>query len=134
MFFSFGEHRLLVRTTLPELDKIENAIQVLNTPPPQILIKARFVETADALGPDRFGHALIQAASNGLQGAWTAVLTDPQFRVVLRSLEQREGTDLLTAPRVTTLSGRQARIQSVDPQEGVAISKRINPRALVPPG
>ncbi|MFM7103310.1 MAG: type II secretion system protein GspD [Verrucomicrobiota bacterium] len=44
----------------------------------------------------------------------TGILTDPQFRVVIKALEQREGVDLLTAPRVTTLSGRQAQIQVVD--------------------
>ena len=44
----------------------------------------------------------------------TGVLTDPQFRVVIRALETRQGVDLLTAPRVTTLSGRQAQISSLD--------------------
>lgn len=44
----------------------------------------------------------------------TGILTDPQFRVVIKALEQRDGVDLLTAPRVTTLSGRQAQIQVVD--------------------
>ena len=40
----------------------------------------------------------------------SGILTDPQFRTVIRALEQREGADVLTAPKVTTLSGRQARI------------------------
>jgi general secretion pathway protein D len=40
----------------------------------------------------------------------SGILTDPQFRVVIRALEQREGVDLLSAPKLTTLSGRQARI------------------------
>jgi general secretion pathway protein D len=44
----------------------------------------------------------------------TGILTDPQFRVVIKALEQHAGTDLLTAPEVTTLSGRQAQIQVVD--------------------
>ena len=44
----------------------------------------------------------------------TGILTDPQFRVVLRALEQREGTELLSAPDVTTVSGRQAQLQVVD--------------------
>jgi tetratricopeptide (TPR) repeat protein len=46
----------------------------------------------------------------------SGILTDPQFRVVIRALEQREGVDLLTAPKVTTLSGRQARISVEDTQ------------------
>ena len=44
----------------------------------------------------------------------TGILTDPQFQVVIKALEQRSGVDLLTAPRVTTLSGRQAQISALD--------------------
>jgi general secretion pathway protein D len=45
---------------------------------------------------------------------FTGILTDPQFRVVLHALEQRDGADLLNQGEVTTLSGRQAQIQVVD--------------------
>ena len=44
----------------------------------------------------------------------TGILTEPQFRVVIRALENREGTDLMAAPKVTTLSGRQTQIQVVE--------------------
>jgi type II secretory pathway component GspD/PulD (secretin) len=44
----------------------------------------------------------------------TGILTDPQFRVVIRALDQREGIDLLSAPKVTTLSSRQTQIKVVD--------------------
>jgi general secretion pathway protein D len=37
----------------------------------------------------------------------SGILTDPQFRVVLRALEQRDGADLLNEASVTTVSGRQ---------------------------
>ena len=46
----------------------------------------------------------------------TGILTDPQFKVVLRALEQRDGADLLNEGEVTTLSGRQANFQVVDVQ------------------
>jgi general secretion pathway protein D len=42
---------------------------------------------------------------------FTGILTDPQFRVVLKAIEQRDGIDLLNEGQVTTLSGRQAQIQ-----------------------
>lgn len=61
----------------------------------------------------------------------TGILTDPQYRVALRALEQRAGVDILAAPRVTTLSGRQAQIQIADLQ---TIMTGINPAALVQPG
>jgi len=47
-------------------------------------------------------------------GAITGILTDPQFRVVIRALEQRRGVNLITAPKVTTLSARQAQIKTVE--------------------
>ena len=47
-------------------------------------------------------------------GTLTGILTDPQFRVVIRALEQRTGVDLITAPKVTTMSSRQAQIKAVD--------------------
>lgn len=41
------------------------------------------------------------------------ILTDSQYRVVLRALEQRQGVNILTPPKVTTLSGRQAQVKTV---------------------
>ncbi len=49
-------------------------------------------------------------------GTLTGIMTDPQFRVAMQALEQRDGVDLLTAPEVTTESGRQAEMQAVDLQ------------------
>ncbi|MBI1176030.1 hypothetical protein GC207_01170 [bacterium] len=46
----------------------------------------------------------------------TGILTDPQFRLVIKALEQRKGVDLMFAPRVTTLSGRQTQIKTVEIQ------------------
>jgi general secretion pathway protein D len=45
---------------------------------------------------------------------FTGILTDPQFRVVLHAMEQRDGTDELNESSVTTLSGRQTEIEVVD--------------------
>jgi general secretion pathway protein D len=67
------------------------------------------------------GSATDGQISGGLRNAgagslltFTGILTDPQFRVVIRALEQRQGVDLLSAPKITTLSGRQAQIKIVD--------------------
>ena len=49
-------------------------------------------------------------------GTITGILTDPQFRLVIRALESRTGTDLMAAPKVTTLSGRQTQISVTDVQ------------------
>lgn len=47
-------------------------------------------------------------------GSLTGILTDPQFKMVLRALQQRDGVDELTDGQVTTLSGRQTQFQAVD--------------------
>jgi general secretion pathway protein D len=47
-------------------------------------------------------------------GSLTGILTDPQFKMVLRALQQRDGVDELTDGEVTTLSGRQTQFQAVD--------------------
>jgi general secretion pathway protein D len=41
------------------------------------------------------------------------VMTDPQFQVVIRALQQRKGTDLMTAPSVVTRSGQRAKIEII---------------------
>jgi general secretion pathway protein D len=41
------------------------------------------------------------------------LLTDPQFQVVIRALNQKKGIDLLSAPRVTTKSGQRAVVEIV---------------------
>src|SRR6185436_9055785 len=151
--------------------------QMLNTAPPQINIKAKFLEVSQhdsrALGFDWYlGNVLMNNNRMGLQGGtaptfngqpsaanpegtfpgsvvngtaipvspsdqlltgvlrnttqaggsiptlatFSSILTDPQFRLVIRALEQRDGTDLLNESSVTTLSGRQTQIQVVDQQ------------------
>ena len=47
-------------------------------------------------------------------GTVTGILTDPQFRMIIRAIEQRDGVDLLSAPRAVTLSGRQTQITVTD--------------------
>jgi general secretion pathway protein D len=185
VFFNDREGTLLVRATADDLDMIEAAIQTLNIAPPQVTVKAKFVEIAQtdnkALGFDWYlGNFLMNNGAIGLMGgtaptfngrssaanpagtfpgsvtttpegalnnttinpaatdqlitgglrslgdlnpslpsvpalaSLTGILTDPQFRVVLRALEQRDGADLLNEGQVTTLSGRQAQMQVVD--------------------
>ncbi|MCS7047711.1 MAG: tetratricopeptide repeat protein, partial [Verrucomicrobiae bacterium] len=46
-------------------------------------------------------------------GTLRGVLTNPQFELVVRALAQKKGTDLLSAPRITTISGNAALIRVV---------------------
>ena len=60
--------------------------------------------------------AVTQGASQSLLGnvlSASSVLTNPEVSIVLQALSQHGGTDLLSAPRVTTRSGVNAQIQVV---------------------
>jgi general secretion pathway protein D len=61
---------------------------------------------------------ITQGLRNGLNapaiGTLSGILTDPQFRLVIKALEQRDGVDVVSAPSVTTLSGRQTHIEVTD--------------------
>lgn len=58
------------------------------------------------------GTGTSPALSPGIFGVG-GLLTDPQFQVVVRALNQKKGVDLLSAPRVTTKSGQRAIIEIV---------------------
>ncbi|MBU6402714.1 MAG: hypothetical protein KGS61_20525, partial [Verrucomicrobia bacterium] len=182
VFFNDRTGLLFVRAAQWELDVIDQALQALNTAPPQVQLEAKFTQIsqtdAKALGFDWFlGNFLMNGGAMGLQAGtapsfqgpgtaanpigafpgnptptvnnpsgtaispsatdqlltgglrqqginqlsanapnvptiatFTGILTDPQFRMVIDALEQRSGVDLLSAPKVTTLSGRQAQV------------------------
>jgi general secretion pathway protein D len=130
----------MVRATETDLDVIEQAIVVMNSAPPQVTIEIKFVEMAaddsKALGLDwllntngmatitttrpvplsrkNFDEPRLQSATNFPLAPLAGILTPSQFRVVLAALEKRPGTDVLSAPKVTTLSERQAQVKLVD--------------------
>ncbi len=64
------------------------------------------------------GSASDQLVTGGLRNSGpalatlTGILTDPNFRVVLRALEQRGGFESLGEPEVTTTSGRQTQMRA----------------------
>ena len=67
----------------------------------------------------------------GVANAASVILTDPQFRIVLKVLQRRNGAKLLAEPEVTTLSARQAQMKMTTIQRVVT---GISDRALTPPG
>ena len=71
---------------------------------------------ATTLAPSATDQILTSGLRNSAPSLFTitGILTDPQFRVVIKAMEQRNGVELLSAPEVTTLSGRQAQIKVTD--------------------
>ena len=66
----------------------------------------------DALLFPAMGVAGVPAVAPGIFGVG-GLLTNPQFQVVVRALNQKRGVDLLSAPKVTTKSGQRAVIEIV---------------------
>ncbi len=74
MFYSDSRGQLYVRATEADLDKIERAIQELNSTPPQIHLKARFIEVAqNDREPFGFSAFLGQVNSNGATATASSV-------------------------------------------------------------
>ncbi len=72
-----------------------------------------FTGPADSTTPS--GSSLATAAGmSGTLFSISSILTNPEVTFVLHALAQRGGTDLLSAPRVTTRSGVNAQIQVVE--------------------
>jgi len=125
LFLNDRTGAMLVRATPADLDTIEQALQVANTSPPQVNIRARFVEIPADKSGILLGSIglpssnLVASPSPGAQvtaisNCFTGILTEPQAAAAFRALEARDGVEVVSAPEVTTLSGRQAQIQIVD--------------------
>jgi hypothetical protein len=99
---------LFLHATGQDLDVVEKAVQVLTyTPPPQIHIKARFIEVPEAMVKGLRANFIPTGVTNV-----AGILTDPNFRVVIHALEQRTGIEQLAEPEVTTTSGRQTQMRA----------------------
>lgn len=116
---------LFVKATASELDTIERCVVVLNQTDPQIHIKARFIEVP------KKGFVMPQTLTNLTAGPMTGILSDPEFRLVLKTLEHQEGVITLAEPEVVTSSGRQTQMRATEIQTYVS---GINPLALKSPG
>jgi type II secretory pathway component GspD/PulD (secretin)/beta-lactamase regulating signal transducer with metallopeptidase domain len=122
MFFNDRTGVLYVRATLLELDLIDQGIQFLTSSPAQVNVEAKFVEMSEEQAQALTGiiHPLPQLDQTGAAKPSLAstnrppirgIMTDRQYREFIRSMEIASGVDVLSAPRVTTLSGRQTQIQ-----------------------
>jgi|GEM_PF-608015 len=116
VFFNDRQGTLTVHATDDDLELIEQAINTLNIAPPEVTMKARFFEINDEdMFKPGFEWFLEMMAKNGTNASGLAgILTEPQFRAVLKNIKQRKGADLLNEGEVTTLSGRPANFQVID--------------------
>lgn len=107
---------------------------------PQFLIQAKFVEVSEKVPPSGKMAALPPPLDGSRKSpGHIATLTDPQFHTVIRTLNQRKGVDLLSAPQVVTRARQQARVEVVrqfahkdkagrDATESPGVSLIVTPR------
>ncbi|HET7625640.1 MAG TPA: hypothetical protein VFM25_10285 [Verrucomicrobiae bacterium] len=120
---------MLIRAPREDIDTIEAAIGAVYQSPPQVNIKVRFVEASkDSLAALQNFPSTINPENSQTR---ILTLTSDQTRSIMKALESSSENDLLAQGQVTTLSARQAQIQSVDTQ---SIAMKINPAALTSPG
>jgi len=105
---------LFVRATKEDLDTIESLLRVIEQQPPQVNIKVAFVEIPIGKSlPKELAKILAPITpENGTN--FTSIIQRPQFKALLRALENGSTAKILAMPQVTTLSGRQAQIQVTD--------------------
>jgi len=113
LFYNPRTGILMVRSALKDLDALEQVLMALNASPPQLVIEAKFAEFSNPLDALEVRNFAIGGDQNGTN-AFRGILTPSRYREVLKRLEARAGVDILSAPKLTTLSGRQAQIKIVD--------------------
>ena len=115
VYYNERSGKLLVRATEPDLDFIEKIIYKLNYEPPQIHIKARFMEVPESF----FGDATETFFSTALPHSFPAgvtngigILTATEAKQFLKELKLQKGFESLGEPEVTSSSGRQCQMRS----------------------
>jgi len=114
VFFNNRLGEVMIRATEKDLENAQRMVELLNTTPPQVVIEARFTDVDEAalqgLGLDlKKNHP------------FTGIITAAQLRSTLTEIEQHTKSDILTAPKVTTESGRQAHLGSESGVQGVTL-------------
>lgn len=101
---------LFVRATQEDLDAIESLLRVIGQQPPQVNIKAVFVEIPTGKKQPKELAKLLEPIIGTEKTNFTGILTGPQYKSLLRAFESHD-VHIQASPQVTTLSGRQAQLQ-----------------------
>ena len=71
------------------------------------MIEAKFIEVSDAAT-----DVLAPFAAKGATPSVSGMLKQDQFSTLWKKIESTKGVDILSMPRVTTMSGREAKIET----------------------
>jgi hypothetical protein len=123
MFFKDRLGMLMVRSTLEDLDAIQQVLSKFTAPVRQVLLEVKVADfRGDAVG--------IRSAL-GIELNDKQILSDPQYRMVIRALEQRDHIDVLGPQRAVTLSGHQFQLPTVEAlgtdEAAMHVTSRVGP-------
>jgi type II secretory pathway component GspD/PulD (secretin) len=108
-YFKDRDGRLLVRATRADLDRIETAISALGATPPQLVIKAQFLELSDA---EETAFWIRQGGGKrGFGSVRFAEIASDELQREIEAWKSSDSAQILAESMITTLSGRQAQIQ-----------------------
>jgi Zn-dependent protease with chaperone function len=120
---------LMIKATPADLEIVQRAVEMLNYEPTQVTLEVRTVEvTKDdvrALGFDWFMNPWPGQPVTHTNPV-TGILTDPQFRLVMKALEQRANVNVELFPRTTTSSGRQTQLRRSENTNVVSVVTNTN--------
>jgi hypothetical protein len=102
MFLNERTGELFVRATREDLQRIDRMLAAMQKPP-LVELEVTFAETSTIEPPVPF-RPLPRGLTN------VSVYTEKEFRETFRRFENTAGVDILTVPKVITMSGRQARL------------------------
>jgi hypothetical protein len=116
---------LLVRATEGDLERIQALVEVLDLAPAQVSLDVRIMEVA-VKDFDRYieSHPIYSQTLNTEN--FNGILTEAEFRDMLKRLSGMKGARLVYAPSVTTLSGHLAEFQ-FDPETTLSIEPTVGP-------
>jgi general secretion pathway protein D len=90
------------------------------------------------------GFGAAATSGSGQIGTIRGILTDPQFQVIITALSQKQSADVLTSPKLVTISGAQAQIRVAQEfiypttystatiQPGAVATGAVTPPTIVP--
>ena len=111
LYYNDRKGILMVRATSQELDVIQKAVEVLNVAPAQLTIDAKFMEVPEDVVKGIPAGTVVPSAEGKAQ---IRILTAAQARKLLMDAEKTADAQILSMPKVTTLSGRQTPLQALD--------------------
>ncbi|MDR3456977.1 MAG: M56 family metallopeptidase [Verrucomicrobiae bacterium] len=109
VFFNDKNGMLFVKASESDLAMIDKALQAINQVPPQIHIKARFLQVPRGTVA---GLGNLVDSTNSTAAEFTGILDEAKTRAMLHSFAAGKGYETIGEPEVTTLSGRQCQIRA----------------------